>query len=132
MNGLLPCHKTNRTKSFLLYDISRVSYRSLSFEIGTRSLTKAGLDLPPASISPKTFPLPQALSDRLRKISQHIHNGRGFCILRGLRPELFTDEENVLVFAGVSAHVAPRRGFQDVNRELITCECRPMSVKTAN
>jgi hypothetical protein len=79
------------------------------------------LDLPPASISPQTFPLPQALSARLRKISQDIHNGRGFSILRGLRPELFTDEENVLVFAGVSAHVALRRGFQDIKRELITC-----------
>jgi hypothetical protein len=79
------------------------------------------LNVDPGLMSPKTFPLPKDLSDRLRAISHDCYNGRGFCILRGLRPEIFTEEENVLVFAGVSVYVAPIRGFQDLNRELVVC-----------
>lgn len=84
-----------------------------------------GLDLAPESISPKTFPLPQELSGRLKRISHDCYNGRGFGVLRGLDPTAFTDEENVLVFAGVSSHVAPKRGFQDIARELVTCKSLP-------
>ncbi|KAI0597496.1 hypothetical protein F4775DRAFT_255975 [Biscogniauxia sp. FL1348] len=79
------------------------------------------LSLNPGSIGPETFPLPDDLSRRLKRISDDCHKGRGFGILRGLRPERFTDEEGILLFAGISSHVAPERGFQDVNRELVTC-----------
>lgn len=81
-----------------------------------------GLKLPPNEITRQTFPLPQKLNARLRKISKDCYNGRGFCILRGLQPKDFDEEENVLVFAGLSAHVAPLRGFQDVKRENVICE----------
>lgn len=30
----------------------------------------------------------------------------------------------MLVFGGISSHVAPVRGFQDINRELVTCKYR--------
>ncbi|KAM5343253.1 hypothetical protein ACJ41O_014219 [Fusarium nematophilum] len=69
----------------------------------------------------KTFPLPKELHDRLRAVSNDVYNGRGFGVVRGLQPEALTEEENVLVYAGVSTHVAPTRGFQDVDRELVTC-----------
>jgi hypothetical protein len=97
----------------------------------TCSLTSEGLDLGPGQITHKTFPLPAELKDRLRKISQDCYRGRGFCVLRGLRPETLTEEENVFVFAGLAAHVAPIRGFQDLNREMVACQyhftcCRPL------
>ncbi|KAK3328687.1 hypothetical protein B0T19DRAFT_442576 [Cercophora scortea] len=81
------------------------------------------LHLGPDSISPETFPLPQDLSRRLRELSGDCYNGRGFGILRGLRAitGAYTDEEQILVFAGVSSHVARERGFQDVNREVVIC-----------
>ncbi|KAJ3541802.1 hypothetical protein NM208_g4434 [Fusarium decemcellulare] len=79
------------------------------------------LNLHPECLTAETFPLPQELHDRLRKISHDVYEGRGFGVLRGLRPEIFTEEENVLVYGGISSHVAPERGFQDVNRELVTC-----------
>jgi len=75
----------------------------------------------PETLTTETFPLPQDLASRLRRISSDCYNGRGFAILRGLQPEKLTEEENVLVFAGISSHVAPRRGFQDINRESVVC-----------
>ncbi|KAI5921280.1 hypothetical protein F4810DRAFT_702450 [Camillea tinctor] len=90
-----------------------------------------GLKLHPGLISPETFPLPDKLSRRLKGISDDCHNGRGFGILRGMQLEQFSDEEGILVFAGVSSHVAPQRGFQDVNRHVISEETKPGS-KEAN
>jgi hypothetical protein len=81
-----------------------------------------GLNVGPELISPKTFPLSEQLSERLRSISYDCYEGRGFGILRGINPDMFTEEENVLVFAGVSAHVGSIRGFQDVKREMVACE----------
>lgn len=42
-------------------------------------------------------------------------------MVRGVRTEELTEAENVLVFGGISAHVAPLRGFQDENLEMVTC-----------
>lgn len=71
-------------------------------------------------MSKKTFPLPEELAQRLRTISHACYDGRGFAVLRGLKPAALTDEENVLAAAGISTYVAPSRGFQDVNRERVT------------
>ncbi|KAF3912455.1 hypothetical protein ABW20_dc0103813 [Dactylellina cionopaga] len=79
------------------------------------------LDAHPSQISPVTFPLPSALSDRLKQVSQNIYNGCGFGIVRGLNPDSFTEEENTLVFAGLSAHIASQRGFQDSIQEAVIC-----------
>ena len=81
-----------------------------------------GLNLAPGFLNPTTFPLPQELHDRLRTITQDLYNGRGFAILRGLDPDDVTEEENVLIFGGVSSHVAAQRGFQHQDRELVTCK----------
>ncbi|KAK0718698.1 hypothetical protein B0T21DRAFT_338425 [Apiosordaria backusii] len=80
-----------------------------------------GLNLPPVSLSRDTFPLSKELSERLRRVSQDCYNGRGFSLIRGISPDRFTDEENVLIFGGISSYIAPTRGFQDVHRELVTC-----------
>ncbi|KAI8952647.1 hypothetical protein F4801DRAFT_199439 [Xylaria longipes] len=79
------------------------------------------LKVGPETLTTETFPLPQNLAKRLRLISSDCYNGRGFAILRGIQPEKFTEEENVLVFAGISSYVAPKRGFQDINRESVIC-----------
>jgi hypothetical protein len=50
-----------------------------------------GLQLDAGALSPETFPLPKDLSNRLKSISHDCYNGRGFAILRGLRPEQYTD-----------------------------------------
>ncbi|CAO1612576.1 unnamed protein product [Parajaminaea phylloscopi] len=63
-------------------------------------------------ISQETFPLP-TLHGELRKLSYELHNGHGFFVVRGLRVDEHTSEENIIIYAGLSAHIAPTRGRQD-------------------
>ena len=70
------------------------------------------LNTPLGFISQETFPLPK-LHAGLREISDEVHNRRGFKVLRGLPFDKHTREENVIIYAGVSSHVAPIRGRQD-------------------
>ena len=70
------------------------------------------LNKPLGYISQETFPLPK-LHDTLRNISHEIHHEYGFKVLRGLPVSRHTREENVIIYAGVSAHIAPILGRQD-------------------
>ncbi|OHW95749.1 TfdA family taurine catabolism dioxygenase [Colletotrichum incanum] len=70
------------------------------------------LKKPLGEISQETFPLPN-LHKTLRAISDEIHNGHGFKVLRGVPVDKYNREENVIIYAGVSSHVAPIRGRQD-------------------
>ena len=63
-------------------------------------------------ISQKTFPLP-TLHATLRSISRELHLGRGFEVVRGLPVWKHGLEDNIIMYAGVSSHVAPIRGRQD-------------------
>lgn len=67
---------------------------------------------PLGDISQETFPLPH-LHKTLRKISDEIHNGHGIKVIRGVPVTKYTREENVIIYAGISSHVAPIRGRQD-------------------
>jgi len=80
------------------------------------------LNLQPGALSRETFPLPEELVKKLRTLSHGCYDGRGFAVLRGLDPTAHSDEENVLIFGGISSHVAPIRGFQDLAREMVTCK----------
>ncbi|KAK3290241.1 uncharacterized protein B0H64DRAFT_412939 [Chaetomium fimeti] len=80
-----------------------------------------GLNLGPGALNRETFPLPEELVKRLRTLTHGCYEGRGFAVLRGLDPAAHSDEENVLIFGGISSHVAPTRGFQDLAREMVTC-----------
>ncbi|KAF1990068.1 Clavaminate synthase-like protein [Aulographum hederae CBS 113979] len=64
-----------------------------------------------------TFDLPRTLSDKLDLVSEACYLGPGFCILRGLNSSARTEEENAILFAGVSSHVASSRGFQDIDKK---------------
>ncbi|KAK2028632.1 TfdA family taurine catabolism dioxygenase TauD [Colletotrichum zoysiae] len=70
------------------------------------------LSLPLGYISQETFPLPE-LHAELRKLSYELHNGHGFFVIRGLRVDEHTKEENIIIYAGLSSHIAPQRGRQD-------------------
>lgn len=80
-----------------------------------------GLGLDPPAISPETFPLPAELRARLDGISATCHDGIGFVVLRGLDPEKYSEDDNALIFMGISAHVAPVRAFQDRKRTQVLC-----------
>ncbi|KAL0938052.1 taurine catabolism dioxygenase family protein [Colletotrichum truncatum] len=70
------------------------------------------LDKPLGEINQETFPLPN-LHNNLREISNEIHNGHGFKVVRGVPVTKYSREENVIIYAGISSHVAPVRGRQD-------------------
>ncbi|EUC36704.1 hypothetical protein COCCADRAFT_2348 [Bipolaris zeicola 26-R-13] len=70
------------------------------------------LGKPLGFVNQETFPLPK-LHAELRNISDEVHNRRGFKVLRGLPFDKHDREENIIIYAGVSSHVAPIRGRQD-------------------
>ncbi|KAF5973939.1 Clavaminate synthase-like protein [Fusarium bulbicola] len=67
-----------------------------------------------AQISTAILPLPIDLSQYLRHLSGKFYNGTGFPILAGLDPSKYPARHNVLLQAGISAHMCPEGGFLDV------------------
>ncbi|KAH8171200.1 taurine catabolism dioxygenase tauD, tfdA family protein [Sarocladium implicatum] len=63
-------------------------------------------------ITPETFPLP-TVRPELRRLSHELHSGHGFFVIRGIKVDEHSREDNVIIYAGVSAHIAPQRGRQD-------------------
>ena len=77
-----------------------------------RLTVTTALDKPIGHVSQASFPLP-TLAPLLRQQAQTLSTGRGFFVLRGLRVDSYTRSENIIIYAGVSSHIAPIRGRQD-------------------
>ncbi|KAK4238377.1 hypothetical protein C8A03DRAFT_43887 [Achaetomium macrosporum] len=65
-----------------------------------------------SEVTPSTFPLP-TLGPKLQRLAAVIHYGKGFAVVRGLEPDEFSPEDNVLVFLGISSYIGVQRGRQD-------------------
>lgn len=61
-----------------------------------------------------TFPLPN-LGSTLRQEAKILQSGRGFIVLRGLDPDRYSREENIIIYTGVSSYIGSLRGRQDSN-----------------
>ncbi|KAF5648097.1 Clavaminate synthase [Fusarium sp. NRRL 52700] len=70
------------------------------------------LELDGSDITEQNFPLPN-LGERLHALSEGLHHGKGFFMLRGLDPTTFSVEDNALLYLGLSSYIAPTRGKQD-------------------
>ncbi|XDG04988.1 hypothetical protein ABKA04_004603 [Annulohypoxylon sp. FPYF3050] len=79
-------------------------------DLAVKHFKSLGLSL--GHINQETFPLPK-LHSELRRLSDELHNGHGFFVIRGLRVDEHPREENIIIYAGISAHIAPKRGRQD-------------------
>lgn len=75
-------------------------------------------NLGPDDVNPSTFPLP-TLGPRLDHVSEIIHEGRGFVVLRGLQPEKYSNLDNILLYLGVTSYIAETRGMQDFDGRMI-------------
>jgi hypothetical protein len=75
----------------------------------------AALNKPLGYINESTFPLP-TLRPILRNLSKQIHHGRGFFVLRGLRIDDYSREDNIIIYTGVSSHIGNIRGRQQDTR----------------
>ncbi|KZZ98366.1 Taurine catabolism dioxygenase TauD/TfdA [Moelleriella libera RCEF 2490] len=84
-------------------DLAEIQQALESFKASERPL---------GEISHETFPLP-TLHPQLRSISDEIHNGPGFKVIRGIPVERFTRRDNIIIYAGIASHVATVRGRQD-------------------
>ncbi|KAI0858697.1 hypothetical protein F4860DRAFT_516524 [Xylaria cubensis] len=58
------------------------------------------------------FPLPN-LGPRLQKLSLDLHYGKGFFLIRGFDNAEFSVEDTKIIFLGIQAYVAEKRGRQD-------------------
>lgn len=67
-----------------------------------------------SAISASTFELPASFSRRLRKLSDQLYDGVGFQLIHGIDPGRYSPRQKIIVYAGVSSHICPQRGFVDV------------------
>lgn len=56
------------------------------------------------------------LHSTLRALSKEIHTDRGFVVLRGLRIDDYSREDNIIIYTGVSSHIGSIRGRQQDTR----------------
>ncbi|KAJ5613866.1 hypothetical protein N7528_007520 [Penicillium herquei] len=70
------------------------------------------LNKPLKSLDPTTFPLP-TLHSILRSVSDNLHRGAGFSLVRGIPVDEYSREDNVIIYVGLSSHIASIRGRQD-------------------
>jgi hypothetical protein len=48
-------------------------------------------------------------------MARELHTGHGFSVLRGIPVSIYSREDNVLIYTGVSSYVGALRGLQDQN-----------------
>ncbi|KAH7375491.1 TfdA family taurine catabolism dioxygenase TauD [Plectosphaerella cucumerina] len=94
------------------YDLTYVLNADQLAEIDQAVAHFKSLGLSFGHISAETFPLP-TLHSELRRLSHELHSGHGFFVIRGIDVEKHTREENIIIYTGISAHVAAQRGRQD-------------------
>ena len=70
------------------------------------------MELYGSEVSADNFPLP-VLGQKLQKAAADVHHGVGIAVVRGLNPGDFSEEDNVLIFLGLSSYIGPKRGRQD-------------------
>ncbi|KAF2189593.1 Clavaminate synthase-like protein, partial [Zopfia rhizophila CBS 207.26] len=65
------------------------------------------------------FPLPR-LRHYLHDRAVDIHEGRGFFVLRGMRPQDFSAADNLVIFLGIASYIAQRFGKQDPEGNMLS------------
>ncbi|TPX11225.1 uncharacterized protein E0L32_001043 [Thyridium curvatum] len=70
------------------------------------------LELDGSCVSRDTFPLPQ-LGLKLDKLGLDLYQGKGFCLVRGIKPEAYSVEDLTLVYLGVNSYIGGQHGRQD-------------------
>ncbi|KAI5784319.1 hypothetical protein FPQ18DRAFT_418225 [Pyronema domesticum] len=80
-----------------------------------------GLNQSISAVGRSTFPL-ATLGPRLMLLANKLYGesrGLGFFILRGLNPDRYTAEENVILYAGISSYLSSHRGKQDEKNNML-------------
>lgn len=72
-----------------------------------------------SEVNMANFPLPK-LAACLRDLAEEVHHGRGFFVLRGLNSARYSEEDNALLFLGISSYIGDIRGVQNADKEVFT------------
>ena len=121
LDNSLPSGFPQKLESDLVWDGSDIASRfNWTYELTSLDLDEleAGLQhfkslgKPLGFVNKESFPLP-TLHTKLRVISDVLHNGFGFKVVRGLPVSLHSREDNIIIYAGLASHIAPSRGRQD-------------------
>ncbi|KAK3367664.1 hypothetical protein B0H63DRAFT_442306 [Podospora didyma] len=91
-----------------IYILSEDDLNEINSAIGKFS----GKSPDPDQLTPRTFPLP-TLARKLEHLSNIIHFGQGFFVIRGLDPHRYSPSERVLAYAGITSYVGSTRACQD-------------------
>ncbi len=100
---------------------STIPYRTyFPSVLSAESLQKLlGLGISHHELNKEHFPLSPLLCQKLRYISQNVHNGRLFAVLRGLDPQKYSEPESVIIYGGVASHVGKDRA--DMSKLHVRC-----------
>ena len=60
-------------------------------------------------MSQSTFPLSPELSAKLKDTSSVVHYRDGLVVLRGFQPTEYSRDDNILIYVGITTHVAKKR-----------------------
>jgi hypothetical protein len=70
------------------------------------------LGLPLECVSQESFPLP-TLGNKLKTLATELTSGVGFFHIRGLDPQRYSKETNIVLYLGISTYIGGKRGRQD-------------------
>ncbi len=73
-------------------------------------------------VNQENIPL-RDLGKRLEAASKDVYEGKGFVIVGGLDPDLFSAEDFTIKYLGVSSYIAERRGKQDQKSSILSMPC---------
>ncbi|KAF2740994.1 Clavaminate synthase-like protein [Polyplosphaeria fusca] len=76
--------------------------------------------LPTGSINRYTFHLPEHATASLTRIRNQVIHGQGVAVLRGLDTAKLNDEEGVIAFVGLAAHVCSQRATDDYANQTLS------------
>ncbi|KAH6673450.1 hypothetical protein B0J14DRAFT_480841 [Halenospora varia] len=120
-----------RLTSGLAWDPSMISHESSytysltatniqEIENALESFKSLGLD--GCDVRQSTFPLP-TLGESLLRLAIDVHCGKGFINVRGLNPENYSPEDNILLFLGLSSYIGEVRARQDEDGNMLMHIC---------
>ncbi|KAI1204572.1 Clavaminate synthase-like protein [Annulohypoxylon truncatum] len=78
-----------------------------------------GLELDGDEVTRERFPLPN-LESQLEQCALEVHRGIGLCIIRGLKPERYSVEDNIVLFLGLSSFIGDQRGLQNSKGDMLS------------
>ncbi|XDG02677.1 hypothetical protein ABKA04_002292 [Annulohypoxylon sp. FPYF3050] len=78
-----------------------------------------GLELDGDEVTRERFPLPN-LQKHLENCALEVHRGSGLCIIRGLKPENYSIEDNIVIFLALSSYIGDHRGLQNSKGDMLS------------